>query len=76
MAVIACVFALPIHARGGGTARLILLGIGSGFAAFILIQFSTAMGEAGLVPVMISAWTPPFVIMLAGLSALLFLEDG
>lgn len=76
MVVIACVFALPIHARGGGTARLILGGITAGFVAFILIQFSTAMGEAGLIPVMIAAWTPPLVILLTGLSALLFREDG
>ncbi|MEM1380939.1 MAG: LptF/LptG family permease [Pseudomonadota bacterium] len=76
MAVIACVFALPIHARGGGTARLILSGIVAGFAAFILIQFSTAMGEAGLIPVVIAAWTPPMVTMLIGLSVLLFREDG
>jgi len=76
MVVIACVFALPIHARGGGTARLILFGIFAGFAAFILIQFSTAMGEAGLIPVVIAAWTPPLVTLLAGLSVLLFREDG
>ncbi|MEM9839240.1 MAG: LptF/LptG family permease [Pseudomonadota bacterium] len=76
MAVIACVFALPIHARGGGTARLILSGIVAGFAAFILIQFSTAMGEAGLIPVVIAAWTPPLVTLLVGLSILLFQEDG
>lgn len=76
MAVIACVFALPIHARGGGTARLILSGIAAGFVAFILVQFSQALGEAGLVPVIIAAWTPPLVTLLAGLTFILFREDG
>ena len=76
MVVIACVFALPIHSRGGGTARLILMGIAAGFVAFILIQFSTTVGEAGLIPVVIAAWTPPLVTLLAGLSVLLFREDG
>lgn len=76
MAVIACVFALPIHARGGGTARLILSGIAAGFLSFILIQFSQAIGEAGLIPVVIAAWTPPLVTLLFGLTILLFQEDG
>lgn len=76
MAVIACVFALPIHSRGGGTARLILSGVAVGFVAFILVQFSQAVAEAGLIPVVIAAWTPPLITLLAGLSLLLFREDG
>jgi lipopolysaccharide export system permease protein len=76
MAVIACVFALPIHARGGGIGTLIVSGIAAGFLAFILIQFSQAVGEAGLIPVVVAAWTPPAVTLLAGLSMLLFREDG
>ena len=76
MAVIACVFALPINARSGGTARLIISGIAAGFLAFILIQFSQTVGEAGLIPVVIAAWTPPMVTMLIGLTILLFQEDG
>ncbi|MEE4212264.1 MAG: LptF/LptG family permease [Parvularcula sp.] len=76
MAIIACVFALPINARGGGTARLILYGIGAGFVAFILVQFSSAVAEAGLLPVMTAAWTPPTVIFLIGVSFILFREDG
>ncbi|NNU16282.1 LptF/LptG family permease [Parvularcula sp. ZS-1/3] len=76
MAVLACVFALPIHARGGGTARLILSGIAAGFLSFILIQFSQTIGEAGLIPARIAAWTPPLVTLLVGLTILLFQEDG
>lgn len=76
MAVIACAFALPIHARGGGTARLVVSGIAAGFLAFMLVQFSQALGEAGLVPVVLAAWTPPLVTLLAGLTFILFREDG
>jgi lipopolysaccharide export system permease protein len=76
MAVLALVFALPIHARGGGTAALIIGGIAAGFVAFILTQFSQAVAEASLVPVRIAAWTPPLVTLLVGLSAILFREDG
>ncbi|MCQ8185593.1 LptF/LptG family permease [Parvularcula maris] len=76
MAVIACVFALPIHARSGGIGRLVVSGIAAGFLSFILIQFSQALGEAGLIPVIIAAWTPPLITLLAGLSLLLFREDG
>lgn len=76
MAVLACVFALPIHSRGGGTAKLILQGIAAGFLAFILVQFSQAIGEAGLIPVRIAAWTPPLVTLLIGMTLVLFREDG
>jgi lipopolysaccharide export system permease protein len=76
MAIIACVFALPISPRGGGAARLILYGIAAGFIAFILVQFSSAVAEAGLIPVMTAAWTPPTVIFLIGVSMILFREDG
>ncbi|GGY39096.1 LptF/LptG family permease [Parvularcula lutaonensis] len=76
MAVLACVFALPIHSRGGGTAKLILQGIAAGFLAFILVQFSQAIGEAGLIPVRIAAWTPPLVTLLVGMTLILFREDG
>ena len=76
MAVIACVFALPIHARGGGTARLIIYGIVAGFLAFIGIQFSSALAEASLVPVVIAAWTPPAITLLIGVTIILFQEDG
>ncbi|MEO1657469.1 MAG: LptF/LptG family permease [Pseudomonadota bacterium] len=76
MAVIGCVFALPIHARSGGTFTLIIYGIFAGFAAFIAIQFSSAVAEAGLVPVRIAAWTPPSIALLIGVTVLLFREDG
>ncbi|MEM7741642.1 MAG: LptF/LptG family permease, partial [Pseudomonadota bacterium] len=76
MAVIGCVFALPIHARSGGAFRLIIYGIFAGFAAFIAIQFSSAVAEAGLVPVRIAAWTPPTIALLIGVTVLLFREDG
>lgn len=76
MAVIACVFALPIHSRGGGTARLVISGIAAGFVAFILVQFSQTIGESGLIPAFIAAWTPPLVTLLVGLTILLFQEDG
>ncbi|MEM9810461.1 MAG: LptF/LptG family permease [Pseudomonadota bacterium] len=76
MAIIACVFALPIHARSGGAARLIIHGIVAGFITFIAIQFSSAVAEAGLVPVMVAAWTPPALALLIGVTVLLFREDG
>ena len=76
MAVIGCVFALPIHARSGGTFRLVIYGIFAGFAAFIAIQFASAVAEAGLVPVRIAAWTPPSIALLVGVTVLLFQEDG
>lgn len=63
-------------ARRGGVAQMITLGVASGFALFLLDRISGEFGEAGSLPVVLAAWAPAGVGLLASLGLLLHLEDG
>lgn len=63
-------------ARFGGTGRMVLYAMLSGFAIFFLRNFAQAMGETGQIPVAIAAWSPPLAAILVSLGLLLHLEDG
>jgi lipopolysaccharide export system permease protein len=63
-------------ARRGGVAQMIALGVASGFALFLLDRISGEFGEAGSLPVVLAAWAPAGVGLLASLGLLLHLEDG
>lgn len=76
MVLIACAFALGMQARGGGTARLLGMGIGAGFALFILSELSGAMAKAQIVPAHIAAWAPGLLAILFAVTLLLYREDG
>ena len=76
MVLIACAFALGTGGRSGGTAKLMGLGIGAGFALFILSELSAAIAEASIVPVALAAWAPAILAVLAATSLLLYREDG
>lgn len=62
--------------RSGGAFRLAVLSILAGFALYILSEISTALGESGLAPVALAAWTPAIVASLVAVTTLLHLEDG
>lgn len=64
------------HARFGKTGYFVLLAILSGFAIFFLRNFAQVMGDTGQIPVLLAAWSPPAVAILAALGLLLHLEDG
>ncbi len=75
MVLIAAAFTMrPI--RGGGTAKLLLMGLGAGFLLFILSEFSSATAEARITPVALAAWTPVALALLLSLTLLLYREDG
>lgn len=75
MVLIAAAFSLrPM--RMGGALSLLLFSIGAGFLLYIMSELSTALGESGLAPVALAAWTPAIVATLAAVTALLHLEDG
>jgi lipopolysaccharide export system permease protein len=63
-------------ARFGGTGRMVLYAMLSGFAIFFLRNFAQALGESGQIPVVIAAWSPPLAAILFSLGLLLHLEDG
>jgi len=75
MVLIAAMFSLR-PARVGGGLQLLVFTIGAGFLLYILSEVSTALGESGLVPVALAAWTPAVVATLAAITGLLHLEDG
>lgn len=75
MILIAAAFSLR-PARMGGTLKLVIFSLGAGFALYVLSEISTAMGESGLAPVALAAWTPAVIATLVAVTALLHLEDG
>lgn len=76
MALIACAFALGMNARVGGTAALMGVGIGTGFALFILSELSTAIARANIVPIIIASWAPSMLAVVFAVTLLLYREDG
>ncbi|NNE39787.1 MAG: LPS export ABC transporter permease LptG [Marinicaulis sp.] len=75
MVLIAASFSLR-PARLGGVFGMVLASIGVGFLLYILSEISSALGQAGLVPIAMAAWTPAIIASLAAITALLHLEDG
>ncbi len=75
MVLIAAAFSMrPM--RMGGALSLLMFSIGAGFLLYMISEISTALGESGLAPVALAAWTPALIATLAAITALLHLEDG
>ena len=62
--------------RFGQVGRMILGGIMFGFVLYTITSLITALGSNGVVPPIVAAWSPVFVAILFGMSALLHQEDG
>ncbi len=75
MVLIAAAFSMR-PARAGSALQLAVLSILAGFFLYILVELSTAMGESGLAPPALAAWTPALIASLAAITTLLHLEDG
>lgn len=75
MVVISAAFSMRPF-RLGGTARLLALGAFTGFAFYFFSDFAKALGLSGLVPPLMAAVAPAAAGLLAGVTALLYLEDG
>ncbi|MEM8936617.1 MAG: LPS export ABC transporter permease LptG, partial [Pseudomonadota bacterium] len=75
MVLIAAAFSLRPQ-RQGGMLGFIVLSVGAGFALYILVEVSTALGLSGASPASLAAWTPAVVATIAAITALLHLEDG
>jgi lipopolysaccharide export system permease protein len=50
--------------------------VAAGFALFFLQDMIETLGRSGAVPVAVAAWAPAALVLLAGIVALLTLEDG
>lgn len=64
------------HARAGKTGQMVLFALLGGFGIFFLRNFAQVLGEAGQIPVVLAAWTPPLAASFLALGLLLHLEDG
>lgn len=75
MVLIAAMFSLrPV--RSGGAFRLVLMSVGVGFALYILSSLARALGESGVAPIALAAWTPALIATLIALTRLLAVEEG
>lgn len=70
----ACVSLRP--PRMHGTLLMVAGGAFIGFVVFFLSSFLQALGASHQIPVILAAWSPPFILLLLGLSVLMTLEDG
>lgn len=75
MVLIAASFSLRPQRRGW-VGAMILVGVLTGFLLYFLSNFVFALGLSGKIPVVMAAWTPTVVSLLAGFALLLHLEDG
>lgn len=75
MVLIAAAFSMR-PPRTGGAIQLAILSILAGFTLYVLSEIATALGESGLAPASLAAWTPAIVASLAAVTAMLHLEDG
>ncbi len=75
MVLIAATTSLRIF-RFGGIGRMVLTGILVGFLLFVVSKFLGDLGRAGRINPVIAAWSPGIIGALAGLSFLLYQEDG
>lgn len=62
--------------RRGGALPMMAAGIAVGFLLYFVSDVIFALGLAGNLPVILSAWTPASVSVLSSVALLLFLEDG
>ncbi len=75
MVLIASVFSLR-QPRRGKTGWMVAGGLITGFLLNFLLSLFHAFGTSGSLPVLLAAWAPPAIVMMAGLALLLHLEDG
>ena len=74
-AVLMMALCLPLavrYRRGGGVGMILGIGIAIGFSFFIFDGISLTVGELGIVPAWMAAWTP--VVVFAGLATSLMLR--
>ncbi len=75
MVLIAAAFSLRPMRMGGGL-RLFSFAVGAGFLLYVVAEISSALGESGVAPIVLSAWAPVLAATLIATTSLLHLEDG
>ncbi len=75
MTLLASSFSLRLL-RLGDLASLAGSGIAVGFGVFLMNQFCGALGSTDVIPIVLAAWTPPFLAVVSGATLLCYTEDG
>jgi lipopolysaccharide export system permease protein len=75
MALVAAGFSMRPSRRGGAT-RMMVSGVGCGFALFMVSEVANQFGTSGAIPVILAAWAPSVAGLFLALALLLHLEDG
>lgn len=75
MTVVAAVFGLR-QTRRGGVFRTIVIGLMLGLLLFILNDVLQTFAASGGMPILLAAWGPALVGLMAGAAALFHYEDG
>ena len=75
MLIIAAPFSVRFI-RSERTNNLILSGLLSGLFLYTISNVISAFGASGIINPILSAWSPPVLAILLGISALIFVEEG
>lgn len=75
MTLIAATVSMTLS-RSGGTLRMMILGVISGFAVYFGNSILHTFGEMGTIPITLSVWFTPLFIIVLSLAYLSRVEDG
>jgi lipopolysaccharide export system permease protein len=75
MVMLAAVFSLR-QPRRGRTGVMLVFGMAVGFAVYFMTYVIYEFGASGNLPVVLAAWAPTLIVLMAASAALLHLEDG
>lgn len=75
MVLLAAAFSLRFF-RMGGVQKMVLAGLASGFALYVLSKITEDLAKAALLSPIAAAWLPVAIGSLIGFVALLYQEDG
>lgn len=75
MVLMAASFSLRLT-RGGGLPRVVLISALSGFGVYFFSDLTRALGQSGIVPVLLAATAPALAAILIGMTLVFHQEDG
>ena len=75
MVFMAASFSLRLG-RGGGLPRVVLISALSGFGVYFFSDLTRALGQSGIVPVLLAATAPALASILIGMALVFHREDG
>jgi len=63
-------------ARGGGLPRVVVISALSGFGVYFFSDLTKALGQSGILPVLLAASAPAAASILIGMTLVFHQEDG